>query len=179
MTPDRPTCEERELTLFNALARALIFLDKGTSEAEDARQVLCDNAADRDRIGRWYTRDEPAAGRQEQPAWLREMHEHFQRTGCYRVEDVQRVLGDQRVSVGAPNDPTSRPAEAAAVPGSTLARLIRAAEDVARVEHSPTEGATYLLSVAIAHLLVALTAYRGWRDRSSGGHGCPPMRGLV
>lgn len=32
-------------------------------------------------------------------AWVTEMHEHFHRTGLYRAEDLQRVLGDPRESV--------------------------------------------------------------------------------
>jgi len=37
----------------------------------------------------------------EQPAsgWLTEMHRHFQRTGAYRADDLQRVLGDPREGV--------------------------------------------------------------------------------
>jgi hypothetical protein len=34
-----------------------------------------------------------------QPEWVIAMHEHFQRTGYYRAEDLQRVLGDPRESV--------------------------------------------------------------------------------
>ena len=33
------------------------------------------------------------------PLWVREMHEYFRRTGFYRPEDLQRVLGDPRESV--------------------------------------------------------------------------------
>lgn len=41
---------------------------------------------------------EPAA----EAAWVVEMHAHFHRTGFYRSEDVQRVLGDQRQHVDIP-----------------------------------------------------------------------------
>ena len=33
------------------------------------------------------------------PRWVVEMRDHFQRTGLYRAEDLQRVLGDPRDSV--------------------------------------------------------------------------------
>jgi len=29
-----------------------------------------------------------------EPDWIRQMREHYRRTGVYRVEDVRRVLGD-------------------------------------------------------------------------------------
>jgi hypothetical protein len=32
-------------------------------------------------------------------AWVSEMHVHFNQTGFYRVQDVQRVLGDPRQGV--------------------------------------------------------------------------------
>ena len=37
--------------------------------------------------------------------WVREMKEHFARTGCYRAEDLRRLLGDPKrgVTVG-PNE---------------------------------------------------------------------------
>jgi hypothetical protein len=28
------------------------------------------------------------------PEWVREMHEHYRRTGTYRPEDLRRLLGD-------------------------------------------------------------------------------------
>jgi hypothetical protein len=31
--------------------------------------------------------------------WVRDMHTHFEHTGSYRPEDVERVLGDQRKTV--------------------------------------------------------------------------------
>jgi len=31
-----------------------------------------------------------------EPAWVREMKEHYSRTGYYRPRDLQRVLGDPR-----------------------------------------------------------------------------------
>ena len=33
------------------------------------------------------------------PQWITEMRDHFQKTGIYRAEDLQRVLGDPRDSV--------------------------------------------------------------------------------
>lgn len=36
------------------------------------------------------------------PKWVKDMHAHYNETGSYRAEDVQRVLGDPRKSVGAP-----------------------------------------------------------------------------
>jgi hypothetical protein len=33
------------------------------------------------------------------PQWVREMHDHFRRTGFYRPSDLKRVLGDPRESV--------------------------------------------------------------------------------
>jgi hypothetical protein len=31
--------------------------------------------------------------------WVTKMHQHFVRTGTYRASDLERVLGDPRVSV--------------------------------------------------------------------------------
>ena len=39
---------------------------------------------------------------QEPSGWLREMYDHRGRTGIYRPEDLQRVLGDPRKAVGLP-----------------------------------------------------------------------------
>jgi hypothetical protein len=36
------------------------------------------------------------------PRWVAEMHDHFRKTGTYRVQDLQRVLGDPRDSVEVP-----------------------------------------------------------------------------
>lgn len=39
----------------------------------------------------------------ERPSeWVTQMHDHFGKTGTYRGEDLQRVLGDPRKSVGVP-----------------------------------------------------------------------------
>ena len=35
------------------------------------------------------------------PAWVREMYEHHERTGCYRVEDIYRVLGNPNKPIEA------------------------------------------------------------------------------
>lgn len=40
-----------------------------------------------------------AQSTESEPRWVTEMHEHFQRTGFYRPQDIQRVLGDPRESV--------------------------------------------------------------------------------
>jgi hypothetical protein len=37
---------------------------------------------------------------QREPTWVTEMHEHFQQTGAFRAEDLERVLGNPRESVG-------------------------------------------------------------------------------
>jgi hypothetical protein len=45
-----------------------------------------------------------------EPEWVRDMREHFERTGTYRAEDLHRVLGDpaDRVEIGPdPNHPVS------------------------------------------------------------------------
>ena len=44
------------------------------------------------------------------PEWVREMREHFLRTGTYRVEDVRRVLGDpaSQVKVSSEPEPATR-----------------------------------------------------------------------
>ena len=34
--------------------------------------------------------------------WVAEMHKYFREHGAYRSEDMQRVLGDPRKSVGIP-----------------------------------------------------------------------------
>jgi hypothetical protein len=46
------------------------------------------------------------AGEQPQgPApWIASMHDHFQRTGCYRADDLNRLLGDPRDSVAVNAD---------------------------------------------------------------------------
>lgn len=38
----------------------------------------------------------------ELPEWIREMHQHYRRTGKYRQEDLRRLLGDpnQAVEIG-------------------------------------------------------------------------------
>jgi len=41
---------------------------------------------------------------EEGAEWVREMHSHYSMTGSYRVEDVQRVLGDPRTVVNLPTD---------------------------------------------------------------------------
>jgi hypothetical protein len=38
----------------------------------------------------------------ERPQWLKEMQTHYSRTGSYRPEDLNRVLGDQRQGVSVP-----------------------------------------------------------------------------
>ena len=38
--------------------------------------------------------------------WIREMREHFNRTGTYRTKDIRRVMGDQTESVKFDSDPT-------------------------------------------------------------------------
>jgi hypothetical protein len=38
----------------------------------------------------------------ERAGWLREMQSHFSRTGFYRPEDLNRVLGDPRQGVSMP-----------------------------------------------------------------------------
>jgi hypothetical protein len=37
-----------------------------------------------------------------EPQWVREMKEHYARTGTYRAEDLRRVLGDPTRSVTVP-----------------------------------------------------------------------------
>ena len=41
-----------------------------------------------------------------EPEWVTSMHEHYRRTGVFRAEDLDRVLGDPRkqVSGEAPTD---------------------------------------------------------------------------
>ena len=38
----------------------------------------------------------------EIPQWVKEMHDHYQKKGFYRSEDVERVLGDPGKRVEAP-----------------------------------------------------------------------------
>ena len=48
------------------------------------------------------------------PQWVRDMHEHVDKTGEYRARDLERVLGDPRKSVtmsgtaAAPNHATGK-----------------------------------------------------------------------
>ena len=39
-------------------------------------------------------KSEQSAG--NDPKWIKDMQEHFLRTGAYRAEDLQRLLGDPR-----------------------------------------------------------------------------------
>jgi hypothetical protein len=39
-------------------------------------------------------------GNEQGPEWVREMQAYYSSNGTYRVEDVQRVLGDQKTVVG-------------------------------------------------------------------------------
>ena len=41
----------------------------------------------------------------QSPHWVIAMHEHFQKAGYFRAEDVHRVLGDPRESVRLAPDP--------------------------------------------------------------------------
>jgi hypothetical protein len=43
---------------------------------------------------------------QATPEWMRGMFEHFNETGTYRAEDIQRVLGDPRQGVQIPTAPS-------------------------------------------------------------------------
>jgi hypothetical protein len=36
----------------------------------------------------------------QHPEWLKDMRAHYNETGFYRAEDIQRVLGDPRDGVG-------------------------------------------------------------------------------
>jgi len=46
----------------------------------------------------------PAALPQPGPAWVESMQAHFQQTGHYRANDLNRLLGDPRVAVGISSD---------------------------------------------------------------------------
>jgi hypothetical protein len=46
----------------------------------------------------------PAAMPQPGPKWVESMQAHFQQTGYYRANDLNRLLGDPRVSVGISSD---------------------------------------------------------------------------
>ena len=47
----------------------------------------------------------PSSTTQTGPAWVARMHEYHSRTGLYRAEDLDRVLGDPREQVsGQPCD---------------------------------------------------------------------------
>jgi hypothetical protein len=48
------------------------------------------------------TSEEVPRMRDERTGWLREMQAHFSRTGFYRAEDLNRVLGDPRRGVSMP-----------------------------------------------------------------------------
>jgi hypothetical protein len=39
-------------------------------------------------------------GTEGPPKWVQEMQAHYSATGAFRLQDVQRVLGDQRTVVG-------------------------------------------------------------------------------
>jgi hypothetical protein len=41
----------------------------------------------------------PPASKSAAPAWVVSMHEYHSRTGLYRAEDLDRVLGDPREQV--------------------------------------------------------------------------------
>jgi hypothetical protein len=42
----------------------------------------------------WQQRWQEFVSRAEQPEWVREMNEHYWRTGTVRPEDLWRLLGD-------------------------------------------------------------------------------------
>jgi hypothetical protein len=46
----------------------------------------------------------PAAPQHSGPEWVESMQAHFQQTGYYRAKDLNRLLGDPRVSVGISSD---------------------------------------------------------------------------
>lgn len=52
------------------------------------------------------TRSRLPAAEMEGPSWVASMHEYHSRTGLYRAEDLDRVLGDPREQVtgGSPDD---------------------------------------------------------------------------
>lgn len=42
---------------------------------------------------------------QRTPEWVKDMHDYYQKTGLYRAEDLNRVLGDPRDQlIGEPTD---------------------------------------------------------------------------
>jgi hypothetical protein len=43
-------------------------------------------------------------GNERGAQWLRDMHAYYSTNGAYRVQDVQRVLGDPRTVVGVAAD---------------------------------------------------------------------------
>jgi hypothetical protein len=47
----------------------------------------------------------PAAEQQSAASWVSGMRQHFQQTGYYRVEDLDRLLGDPRQSVEISSSP--------------------------------------------------------------------------
>lgn len=48
---------------------------------------------------------ERLAKESEEPAWMKDMHEHFRDKGFFRPEDIRRVLGNQAEGVSMPRDP--------------------------------------------------------------------------
>lgn len=38
--------------------------------------------------------------------WVREMRDHYRRTGTYRASDIRRVMGDQTEGVKVESDPS-------------------------------------------------------------------------
>jgi nicotinamidase-related amidase len=40
-----------------------------------------------------------SAQRRNDPEWVASMHDHYQRTGAFRAQDLDRVLGDPRKEV--------------------------------------------------------------------------------
>jgi hypothetical protein len=45
------------------------------------------------------SKEKPMSIEQREPGWVTEMHEHFQKTGAFRADDLERVLGDPREAV--------------------------------------------------------------------------------
>jgi hypothetical protein len=59
----------------------------------------------RKKKGRSTPQGQPPS-RPDEPQWVSNMHAHYAKTGQYRSEDLQRVLGDPRLQI-SPRQGTS------------------------------------------------------------------------
>src|SRR5947209_7396801 len=77
--------------------------DLGGSAQQGSHTNICGNALDCRELNSVGPSGAPS------PEWVRQMRDHYQRTGGYRSEDLAKLLGDQTQGVGATRTMASIP----------------------------------------------------------------------